>query len=63
MFGLSPMKILLLLLIVVILFGAKRIPRLAGDLGKGFRSFGKAVRGEDEDKDKSSDDKSGDDRP
>lgn len=50
MFGLSPMKILLLLLIVVILFGAKRIPRLASDLGKGFRSFGKAVRGEDEDK-------------
>lgn len=50
MFGLSPMKILLLLLIVVILFGAKRIPRLAGDLGKGFRSFSKAIRGEDEEK-------------
>lgn len=49
MFGLSPMKLLLILLIVVVLFGAKRLPRLAGDLGKGIRSFGKSVRGEDDD--------------
>ena len=48
MFGLSPLKILLLLLVIVLLFGAKRIPKLAGDLGKGIRSFGRAVRGQDQ---------------
>lgn len=48
MFGLAPMKLLLLLLVIVLLFGANRLPRLAGDLGKGLRAFGKSVRGEDE---------------
>lgn len=49
MFGLSPMKLLLLLLVIVLLFGASRLPRLAGDLGKSLRAFGKSVRGEDDD--------------
>ncbi len=48
MFGLSPMKLLLILLAVVLLFGANRLPKLASDLGKGIRAFGKSVRGEDE---------------
>jgi sec-independent protein translocase protein TatA len=32
-------KILLLLLIVLLLFGARRIPELAGSMGKGIREF------------------------
>ena len=32
-------KILLLLLVVLLLFGARRIPELAGSMGKGIREF------------------------
>jgi sec-independent protein translocase protein TatA len=34
-------KILLILLIVLLLFGARRIPELAGSMGKGIREFKK----------------------
>lgn len=37
-------EILLILLIVLILFGAKRIPELARGLGKGIREFKDATR-------------------
>jgi len=41
------MEILLLLLIVVILFGATRIPQLGKGLGEGIRNFRKGLRGEE----------------
>ena len=41
-------EILLLLLIVVFLFGAKRIPEIARGLGQGIRGFRSSLRGEDE---------------
>jgi len=53
MFG--PWQIILIFGIVVLLFGAKRIPDLAGSLGKGIKEFKKATNeeeGNDEDKDK-----------
>lgn len=37
-------EILLILLIVLIFFGAKKIPELAQGLGKGIREFRKATR-------------------
>ncbi len=37
-------EILLILLIVLIFFGAKKIPELAQGLGKGVREFRKAAR-------------------
>lgn len=37
-------EILLILLIVLIFFGAKKIPDLAQGLGKGVREFRKAMR-------------------
>jgi len=43
-------EILILVLILVILFGGKRIPELAKGLGKGIRSFKKALKGEEEEK-------------
>ncbi|HKV50537.1 MAG TPA: twin-arginine translocase TatA/TatE family subunit [Gemmatimonadaceae bacterium] len=37
-------KILLVLLIVLLLFGAKRIPEIAGSMGKGIREFKKSMK-------------------
>lgn len=48
-------EIILILLVVLVFFGAKKIPELAQGLGKGIREFRKATReiqddGEAEDK-------------
>ncbi len=48
MFGLGSSETLILVLIVVLLFGAGRIPELAKSLGKGIREFRKAAKDEDE---------------
>jgi len=37
-------QILIVVLIIVLLFGANRIPRLMGDLGKGINAFKKGVK-------------------
>jgi sec-independent protein translocase protein TatA len=42
-------EILFLLLLVVFLFGARRIPEIARGLGEGIRGFRASVRGEDGD--------------
>ncbi|MBT3606193.1 MAG: twin-arginine translocase TatA/TatE family subunit [Candidatus Latescibacteria bacterium] len=44
MFGMGPWEILVILLIALLLFGAKRIPEIAQGLGKGITEFKKAVR-------------------
>ncbi len=45
MFGnLGAGEILLIVLAVLILFGAKKIPELAQGIGKGMREFKKAMR-------------------
>lgn len=36
-------EILVILVIVLLLFGAKRIPEIAGSMGKGIREFKKSV--------------------
>ena len=41
-------EILLIVFVIVIFFGAKKIPEIAQGLGKGIREFKKAVRGDDE---------------
>lgn len=41
--GLGYGEILLIFLIVLLLFGAKRIPEIAHGLGKGIREFRKAM--------------------
>ncbi|HEY6952162.1 MAG TPA: twin-arginine translocase TatA/TatE family subunit [Bacteroidota bacterium] len=53
MFGnLGGGEILLILLFVLIFFGAKKIPELAQGLGKGIREFRKAARDIQEDVEK-----------
>lgn len=39
----GPMEIGLLLLVVLLLFGAKRIPEIASSFGKGIREFKKSM--------------------
>lgn len=45
-------EVLLILLFVLIFFGAKKIPELAQGLGKGIREFRKAARDIQEDVEK-----------
>ncbi|HEY1405867.1 MAG TPA: twin-arginine translocase TatA/TatE family subunit [Spirochaetota bacterium] len=42
-------ELVVIFLIVLIVFGAGRIPKIAKDLGSGVREFKKAVSGDDSD--------------
>ena len=44
----SPTHLIIVLLIVLLLFGGKRIPELAKGLGSGVREFRKGAEGKDE---------------
>jgi TatA/E family protein of Tat protein translocase len=60
MFLREPSHILLLLIVVVVLFGAKRLPDSARSLGKSMRIFKsemKEMKDESKDPDKGSDEK------
>ncbi len=50
MFSPGPMEIMLLVLVVVLLFGGRKIPELMKGLGQGMKEFKKATK-EDEKKD------------
>ena len=52
MFGLHGQELLFIALIVLLLFGGKKIPEMMKRLGKGVRSFKDGINGkEDSDKD------------
>jgi sec-independent protein translocase protein TatA len=42
MFGLGGQELILILLFIIIFFGAKKLPELARGLGQGMREFKKA---------------------
>jgi sec-independent protein translocase protein TatA len=44
MFGLGMGELLVILLVLVLLFGASKLPQLGSGLGEGIRSFRKAFR-------------------
>lgn len=46
--GLGPTELLLILLIVLVIFGAGKLADIGGSLGKGIREFRKAVREDEE---------------
>ena len=48
MFGLRLPELLLILALVVVVFGANKIPQLGAGLGQGLRSFKRAFGGEPE---------------
>jgi len=45
--GISPGSLLLILLIIIILFGTKKIRNIGEDLGHAFKSFKKGLTEED----------------
>jgi len=45
----GPNQIIIILVIVVLLFGAKKIPELMKGVGKGIKDFKDATKGNDED--------------
>jgi sec-independent protein translocase protein TatA len=46
--GLGPFELALIFVVLLLLFGAKRLPELAQGMGKGIRDFKRAVNGLDE---------------
>jgi sec-independent protein translocase protein TatA len=58
--GLSFGHILLLLVVVLVLFGAGKLPNVMGDLGKGIRSFKDGLKDDDKDGKKDDTDKKAD---
>lgn len=55
MFHLGTPELLILLVIVIILFGVGRIGKIAGELGKGIRSFKSGLKGDDQAEEKTED--------
>jgi sec-independent protein translocase protein TatA len=49
---LGPTELMLILAIVVILFGANRIGKIGGELGKGLREFRTGLKGDTESEEK-----------
>lgn len=43
------LEVLIIVLIIVILFGAERIAKVGGELGKGIRAFKDGLQGKDRD--------------
>jgi sec-independent protein translocase protein TatA len=50
--GIGPLEIIIVLVIVLVIFGPKRLPGLGRSLGTGMREFKDSVTGKDEDDDR-----------
>ena len=51
--GLRPPEMLLILAVLLLLFGARRIPEMARGVADGIKTFKKSMKDDDEPKDKS----------
>jgi sec-independent protein translocase protein TatA len=49
-FGISVWEILILLLIVLLVFGPKRLPEMGRSLGRGMREFKDSITGRDDER-------------
>ncbi len=49
MFGLGAGELILILALVILFFGARRLPQFARGLGEGIRNFRGALKGEGDD--------------
>jgi sec-independent protein translocase protein TatA len=46
--GLGPFEMILIFAVLLLMFGAKRLPELASGMGKGIRDFKRSLNGVDE---------------
>jgi len=46
--GISPWSLLIILVIILLLFGTKRLRNMGGDLGGAFKSFKKSMKDEED---------------
>ena len=44
MFGMGPWELFLIFVVILLLFGAKRLPEMAKGMGKGISEFKKALK-------------------
>lgn len=57
MFGLGMPELIIILVIIVIIFGAGKLPEIGSGIGKGIRNFKDANKNQDEKKIEEKDDK------
>jgi len=48
MFGLGMPELIVIMVIVLLLFGARKLPEIGGAIGKGIKSFKKSMKEPDE---------------
>jgi len=52
MFGLGTQELIIILVLVLIIFGAGKLPQVGGAIGKGLRNFKEGMKEGDEDEEK-----------
>ncbi len=60
MFGIGMPELIVILVIILIVFGAGKLPEIGGAIGKGIRNFKKGASGEDKEPDQIEDKKAKD---
>lgn len=48
----GPLELVVIFLVVLLLFGGKKLPEIGKALGEGIKEFKKAIQGKPEDQDK-----------
>jgi sec-independent protein translocase protein TatA len=54
-FGIGPLELVIVLVIILVIFGPKRLPQAGRALGQGLREFKDSVSGKDKDSEPDSD--------
>ena len=53
--GAGPLEIGIIVLVILLVFGARRLPEIGSSMGKGIRTFKTALLGEDAEEDRKTD--------